>query len=705
METFRIAIVGTGGIAATHARNLAPLGGRAQLVAAADIDAGRLEDFCHRWKIPGRYHDLGALLAAERPDLVHLCTPPGLHKEQAAECLTAGVNVLCEKPPALSLADMDEIAAAEAAGGAHFATVFQQRFGSAAERLRGALASGALGRPLVAVCNTLWYRADDYFAVPWRGKWEVEGGGPTMGHGIHQFDLLLSVLGQWREVTAVAARQARPTDTEDLSCAIATFEGGAIATVTNSLLSPRETTYLRFDFEHATVEVEHLYGYEDDSWTVTPLPGREDEVRAAWAAGPAGRACGHGVQFAAVLDALEADDAPPVTLRQARDTLEFAAATYASAFGRRPVRRGEIGTGHPFHHRMNGDGAPWSGTPVPAPAPAPASAPGADGLGLLPDDVTSLRITAHGRELTRYVHRPWDGQLESPRPYFHPLHTLGGDRVSLYRPHDHVWHKGIAWSLPNVETENFWGGPTYRRGVGYAQYDNDGSMDHEAYEHVSLRDGVVRVAERLRWHTQGGAAWFTEQRRFAVTLLPGDADAWALVFESVMTNVRGRPTVIGSPTTEGRENAGYGGLFWRGPRSFTGGRVHTPDASGGDELMGVRAPWLAFTGSHDDHGRASTLAFVDAPGNDARNPQLPTKWFVRSTPFACVCPAPFFDEEITVGDGERLTRRYAVVIADGDRGRSGVEKLAQAGGEALGLLGHKWQQEWQQEWRMPGEQR
>ncbi len=362
-KTFRIAVVGTGGIAAVHADGLATLSDRARLVAAADIDADRLDAFCARHRVPGRYRDLETLLAEERPDLVHLCTPPGLHRQQAVSCLEAGVNVLCEKPPALSLADLDAIAAAEERGGAYFATVFQHRFGSGAARLRAAAADGALGRPMVAVCDTLWYRPDGYFAVPWRGNWEVEGGGPTMGHGIHQFDLLLSVLGDWHEVTAVAARRARPTATEDVSCAIATFADGTVATVVNSLLSPRETSYLRFDFAHATVELEHLYGYGDDDWRVTPAPGHEDRVRAAWEAGPSGRRSGHAAQFGAVLDALEAGERLPVALPHSRDTLEFVAATYASAFERRPVRRGEIGPDSPFYQRMRGDGAPWPPEP------------------------------------------------------------------------------------------------------------------------------------------------------------------------------------------------------------------------------------------------------------------------------------------------------------------------------------------------------
>lgn len=51
----------------------------------------------------------------------------------------------------------------------------------------------------------------------WRGQWDVEGGGPTMGHGIHQFDLLLHLWGPWQEVTAFAGKLARRTETEDAS--------------------------------------------------------------------------------------------------------------------------------------------------------------------------------------------------------------------------------------------------------------------------------------------------------------------------------------------------------------------------------------------------------------------------------------------------------------------------------------------------------
>jgi Family of unknown function (DUF6807) len=273
-------------------------------------------------------------------------------------------------------------------------------------------------------------------------------------------------------------------------------------------------------------------------------------------------------------------------------------------------------------------------------------------------------------ELFRYVYLPDDPQLESPRPYFHPVRTLRGDQVTVYRPHDHVWHKGIALSLPHIGAENFWGGPTFRDG-GYVQLPNDGAMRHEGFDLADDKYGTVRLDERLTWVTEAGRTLIAERRRIAAETWPGAA-AWRLAFETVMTNPSGADIAIGSPTTEGRPNAGYGGLFWRGPRSFTGGTVVTPAGTGGDEVMGRRGPWLGFAGRHDGRGGASTLVFRDSQANFSH----PSQWFVRSTPFAAVCPAPFFEQTCTLAAGAPLTLRYDIVVADGELGPRDCAVLA-----------------------------
>jgi len=180
-----------------------------------------------------------------------------------------------------------------------------------------------------------------------------------MGHGIHQFDLLLSVLGPWESVVAVAARRARRVETEDVSLALVSFADGTVASVVNSVVSPRQVSSLRFDYSRATVELSHLYGYTDDSWTVTPAPGHS-AVADRWSA-LAGSTVqsGHADQLTAVLDALDAGVAPPVTLADTRRTMEFVAAVYASAFTGERVHSGQLGPDDPFAGRMNGTGAPW----------------------------------------------------------------------------------------------------------------------------------------------------------------------------------------------------------------------------------------------------------------------------------------------------------------------------------------------------------
>ena len=166
-----------------------------------------------------------------------------------------------------------------------------------------------------------------------------------------------------------------------------------------------------------------------------------------------------------------------------------------------------------------------------------------------------------------------------------------------------------------------------------------------------------------------------EQRTLGFVVPAGRDDAWVLTFETTMTNVSSADLTIGSPTTRGRENAGYGGLFWRGPRSFTGGTLLAPDFSGGEEARGTRGPWMGFVGRHDGTGGASTVVIVD--GTD--NPSHPPQWFARTEQFGCLNPAPFFSTEVPFAPGDTLRFRYAVVIADGASDPTSAAALAALG--------------------------
>ena len=343
-----MAIVGTGGIAGQHVNAVRANAGRAELVAAVDVDPGRLAAFCAEHGATG-YADVAEMLDRERPDLVSIATPPAPHAELSIRCLEGEAWVLCEKPLCGSLAELDQIAAAERRTGQHCASVFQWRFGSTGQHLKGLIERGALGRPLVGVCQTTWYRSQEYYDKPWRGRWDSELGGASMGHGIHAMDLFLWLLGGWTEVSAMLGTLDRDIQVEDASVAVVRLADGGLGTVVNSVLSPHEETYLRLDFQRASVEVRALYHYTNANWTVTPAPGAE----VAWDV-PTDEGSGHGAQLRFLLDSMDRGVAPPAGTADVRSTFEFLSSLYRSAAEGRPVRRGDIGPGDPFYAHVGG---------------------------------------------------------------------------------------------------------------------------------------------------------------------------------------------------------------------------------------------------------------------------------------------------------------------------------------------------------------
>jgi predicted dehydrogenase len=373
-ETLRVGIVGCGTIARAHALSYQN-NPRVELVGVVDVDLVRAGEFAASYETTA-YGSCRELLD-HRPDLVSVATPPGNHTEVAVELVESGCSVLLEKPPATTLADMDVLAAAEKVSSGSVYVVFQHRHGSGARRAHKLLQSGALGIPQVAVCETLWYRPDSYFLPEWRGNWAGEGGGPTLGHGIHQIDLLLHLMGSWETIDARAARIARPVEFEDVSLAIVTFESGAAGTVVTSLLSPKELSRIRVDTTGGTLEVNHVYGYRDADWSWTPAPdattaaslGRDPGLPSGdgpGRRGPAGsedvwaasagldRPSNHAAQIDQLVDDWLSGRRHDTTLASTRPTMEFVTALYASSIERETVHRRDLSAANRFYHSLNG---------------------------------------------------------------------------------------------------------------------------------------------------------------------------------------------------------------------------------------------------------------------------------------------------------------------------------------------------------------
>jgi len=355
MTVVRVALIGTGGIAAAHVEGIRAQGTRAELVAAYNPREDSVKQFCQEHSVAGHYTNLDDMLKTETPDLVCITSPPDVHVEQCIACMEAGAWVLCEKPLCGSLADFDRISAAEDKTGCYVSTIFQWRFGSAAQHIKALIDAGAFGDPLLGLCQTMWYRDQRYYDVYWRGKWETELGGTMMGHGIHHIDLMLWLKNDWHSVFARIATRDRQIEVENIGLGLVQFADGTLANIASSAASPRQESYVRLDFQKATVEVRGLYQADNDNWHITLPDGSDKQGQLAqWQTIPTNIPGSHAPQIEAVLDSMANQTRPPVSGEDGRRSLEFVASFYKSAFTGQPVERGSMTENDPFYHTMNG---------------------------------------------------------------------------------------------------------------------------------------------------------------------------------------------------------------------------------------------------------------------------------------------------------------------------------------------------------------
>ncbi len=282
------------------------------------------------------------------------------------------------------------------------------------------------------------------------------------------------------------------------------------------------------------------------------------------------------------------------------------------------------------------------------------------------DVLGDLLLHCAGRPVARYRTYPDLPVRLSPRPYLHPVHTLAGTPVTEERPADHIHHLGAGVAIPDVEGHNFWGGSTYLPGRGPTELDNHGVQRHTGFP-LRDEDGFV---EELEW-VADDALLLRERRTVSVAQL--SPSAWVLDFTFSLLNATEGPLTFGSPQTNGRSGAAYGGFFWRAPKEAIAPRVFTAEAEGETAVHGARADWVAITGS------TWSLVFAGATPATRRDP-----WFVRTAGYPGVGSSLAFDGRLPLGEGEALVRRIVTVIADGRLDRESAAALVREAEEAVG---------------------
>ncbi|ALA17073.1 MULTISPECIES: Gfo/Idh/MocA family protein [Chelatococcus] len=330
-KRFNVAVVGCN-IGRSHiVEGYEPHGDKYRVLAVCDLDETRLSSVAEEFDVPRRCRDFDQLLAMDDVDIIDISTPPATHRPMVLKALAAGKHVVCEKPLVGSLAEVDEIIAAEAKAKGRLMPIFQYRYGDGAMQTRRIIDSGLAGKPYVGTCETLWKRGPDYYDNPWRGRWATELGGVLMTHAIHIHDLMTFLMGPVERLFARTATRVNAIEVEDCVSSSWLMASGALVSATATLGSHEEISRLRLSFENVTFESTHApYSPGDGPWRIIPaneVVGRQiDELLAGFPA--VGRR--FNGQMEAFHRALLAGDPPPVTSLDARRALELVTAFYHS---------------------------------------------------------------------------------------------------------------------------------------------------------------------------------------------------------------------------------------------------------------------------------------------------------------------------------------------------------------------------------------
>ena len=326
----KVGVVG-GGVGVNHINAYKDLADLYSVEAFCDIDPVRAEKIAGEHSIPATTTDFDAFLDYDL-DVVDICTPSALHYEQARKALLAGRHVLVEKPFASSLAEADQLAHLEQRSGKRVCPVFQYRFGDGLAQLFHLRERGFVGKAYVATVETHWRRLPAYYDNPWRGRWATELGGGLITHAIHNHDMLTQVLGPIRSVFARTATRVNPIETEDCAAALLEMADGSLVTLSVTLGAEENMSRLRFCFEGLTAESNHSpYNAGTAPWRfVAADPQRQQAIDAAVVEVVPRPERYHGL-FMRLHRALTEGGELPVSIADARPSLELAAAAYHSA--------------------------------------------------------------------------------------------------------------------------------------------------------------------------------------------------------------------------------------------------------------------------------------------------------------------------------------------------------------------------------------
>lgn len=340
----RFGLIGCGRIAINHIK--AVVANNLYLQAVCDIVPEHIDILFEKTgfdKDTKRYTDYKTMIE-ENPDLelVAIATDSGVHAEIALFCINKGLNVIIEKPMAMSMKDADAIVEAAEKNNVKVSVCHQNRFNVAVQKTRKALETGRFGKISHGSINVRWNRGKQYYdQALWRGKWASDGG-CLFNQCIHGIDLLRWMMGEHIDsIYAVTKRQFHDyIECEDLGTAIIKFSNGAVGTVEGTVnVYPQNLEETLYIFgQTGTVKIGGKSTNNIDVWNFADETKEDEKNKGLEEQTSNVYGNGHISLYADVIDAIENDRPVYINAIEGRNAVETVLAIYESAATGKPVK-------------------------------------------------------------------------------------------------------------------------------------------------------------------------------------------------------------------------------------------------------------------------------------------------------------------------------------------------------------------------------
>lgn len=329
-------LLGAGLIAPFHAKAL-QTSSKTKLAAVADVSSERAGKLAKEFDCRA-YGSLDEMLEDPNVQVVNILTPNHLHYDAVLKAAKASRHLLVEKPPAMSLREVDGMAAACRQAGVWIGVVLQCRTRKPVQAMRRAIAEGRFGRIYHADTYMKWFRSTDYYKMDaWRMS-RRSGAGVTIQQAFHYIDLLQYLVGPVKRVHARMNNLAHPgIELEDTLLAFIDYKNGAQGAVqASTALWPGTDIRIEINGENGTAI---MVGERMDTWKFRDEEPEDAEIRTYGSASVATGATGaadlgfhdHQAVIEDMVRAIQNGNEPMITLESVRPTLEWALAMYRSA--------------------------------------------------------------------------------------------------------------------------------------------------------------------------------------------------------------------------------------------------------------------------------------------------------------------------------------------------------------------------------------